>query len=351
MTEGDAVTPLQVRFCQQCARSLVPFDTPHVSRPCADCGKTAFFANPGPDGVGIQVEKGDSFSIPAGWLTMSLDPAKSRGTFSKSGLNWFVELLLARKMPTSADGMVQFFKELDKEADEIFLNSSLMPGIDVKSAADMTRVFEKFKEERDTVEWHALVMNIWADKGREILSGEGSREDVAFAATRAMAAYFMLIYKQNLESPVWEGYQQTQLVYNVAKAGAATPAEAKAIEALRPAFGNLSEEVLAAWVGSGADIAQKFGIAGIENEVVNALAGWHLARFDRERQQDAMLKDGRSKRWSNIIAAATAGAAVATAIIVILAYFGVFKSSPHGPSNKPNPVSSSVSPSSLPSQS
>ena len=97
----------------------------------------------------------------------------------------------------------------------------------------------------------------------------------------AVAAQMMLIYKQSLETHVWAGYEQTQLVYGIAAAGANTPKEAKAIEALRPLFANLSEDVLAGWVGAHANVKEKLGVQGVDDSVVNALANYHLQQFEQ----------------------------------------------------------------------
>ena len=86
---------------------------------------------------------------------------------------------------------------------------------------------------------------------KTLADNDDNKEKLTFEMARTVTAHVMLIYKQALESHVWAGYEQTRLVYDVARAGASTPTEANAIEALRPAFENLSEDVLAAWVGAG----------------------------------------------------------------------------------------------------
>lgn len=329
MSEANGTAQAVPKFCDQCGLSLIPLSTPHVGRECTDCGKTAYFVNPGEDGKGIKVEKGDTFTIPAGWLTMSLDPAKSKGRFSRHGLNWFVESILKSVLPASPAEVKAFLDRVDKQVDEILASSKALPGIDPNSQEDMARVFEQFNNNQDTVEWHALLLAAFRHQTLEKLEDEeASKEEVAFLLAYAMTEYAMVVYKRDLESHVWSGYEQTQQVYDVVTATAGTPTEARAIEALRPAFAKLSEEVLAAWVDSGVDISEKLGISNIDAKVVNALAKFHLAQFDRKRQNDVMLKEARGKRWGIIAAGASAGAAIATAIIGLLAYLGVFSNPP-----------------------
>lgn len=78
MSASDSVE----RYCSQCGRSIVPLNVPHLSAECADCGKTIHFVRTAPNGVGIQVEKGERFSIPAGFIQLSLDPRFARKAIS-----------------------------------------------------------------------------------------------------------------------------------------------------------------------------------------------------------------------------------------------------------------------------
>jgi hypothetical protein len=302
-------------------------------------------ANQAPDNKGILVEKGDTFTIPAGWLTMSLDPSKSRGTFTRSGINWFVEFLISSRFPAGPAKVEGFLRDLDKEADEAIINSSRMPGLDPENEADMSRFFEAFKDDHDSIEWRAIMLTVLAQRSLKVLADDNcSKEELAFEMARTVGAHVMLVYKQALESHIWAGYEQTRLVYEIAKAGASTPTEAKAIEALRPAFENLSEDVLAAWVGSNASICDKLSVKGIDENVVNALARYHLSQFERKRQEALREGDAKSRKWGNLIAAAAVGATLASVIIGLLGHLGVFSSSNPGTLNTPTPtVSSSLS--------
>jgi hypothetical protein len=336
------------RFCQQCGQSLVPLAVPHVSRQCAACAQTVYLANQAPDNKGILVEKGDTFTLPSGWLTISLDPSKSKGSFTRSGVNWFVEFLITSRLPADPSKVEIFLRDLDKEADEAIRNSSRMPGVSPESEADMHRFFEAFKDDRDTIEWRAIMLSVLTQHSLKMLVDDNcSKEELAFEIARTLAAQVMLVYKQSLEAHIWAGYEQTRLVYDVASAGASTPTEAKAIEALRPAFESLSEDVLAAWVGGNTNVSDKLGVKGIDEDVVNALARFHLAQFERKRQEAFHKGDAKSHKRGNLIAAAAAGAAVASAIIAMLGLLGVFSSSQSSTPSTPTPtVSSSLSKSS-----
>jgi hypothetical protein len=161
--------------------------------------------------------------------------------------------------------------------------------------------------------------------------------------TITVAAQMMLIYKQALENHVWAGYEQTRLVYGIAAAGASTPKEAKAIEALRPVFANLSEEVLAAWVGANVSVKEKLGIQGVDDAVVNALASFHLAQFEQRRQKDALVEESRFRKWGTRIAAAAVGATLVGVLVTVLINLGVIQASkPSSPSTPTPSISQSL---------
>jgi hypothetical protein len=336
----------EARFCQRCGFSLIPLTIPHVSRPCQTCGKKINFVNPGEDGNGIKVEKGDTFTIPQGWLKLSLDPAMSAGTFTHDGLNWFVHRLIFGALPTAPEKVAEYFRYLDGEADKVLLASPRMNDLDINSQADMNTASERFKNEPNSIEFTAILLSAGAHRSLDLMESDDSREELARWVAVAVAAQMMLIYKQALENHVWAGYEQTRLVYGIAAAGASTPKEAKAIEALRPVFANLSEEVLAAWVGADVSVKERLGIHGVDDAVVNALARFHLAQFEQRRQKDALAEESRSRKWGTRIAAAAVGATLAGVVVTMLINLGVIQASrPTSPSTPSPSVSQALRPS------
>lgn len=301
----------------------MPLDVPHVSRTCADCGEIVHLAEPGEGGTGIKVEKGDTFTIPAGWLTMSLDPAKARGRFTRHGLNWFVEHMVLGAFPGDASGLESFLEELERRADQELKASPKLQGLDLDTEEGANRALQIVENDRSSVEWRAAALSVTASRALEVLRTQGGSDEFAFWVARTMLQHVLLIFQSSLEPHVWAGYEQTNLVYRVATAAAATPAEARAIEALRPAFERLGEDVLAAWVGARADIADKLGITDVDPEVVNSLAAFHLARYERRREDEQHMREANAKLWANRIAGAAAGAALIAAFVGLLVALGV----------------------------
>ncbi len=305
------------KYCDQCGRSIVPLRVPHVERRCSDCGKSVYLVEPGEGGRGIRVREGDHFTIPAGWLTMSLDPSKSTGWLFRPGVSWFVAQLLTGDLPSNDEDVDDYLEKLKANADEILEGSERLAHLNLESEADAEKAIELLEQDRIAIEWWALLMGTLAAVLIDELEQGASRTSVVCAA-RMQAAHSMLVFKQSLEEHVWTGYKHTRLIYDIASASARTPEDAEKIQALRPLFSKLDEDVLHAWVEGDVDIAPRIGVTGLDEALLKGLAKYHLSLFERRRQESQLEREHSSSVWSNRIAAAGVGAALATAAIAIL---------------------------------
>lgn len=259
------------RYCDQCGRSLLPLAVPHVERPCADCGKTVFLVASGEGGKGIQVREGDKFTIPAGWLKISLDPAKTTGTFFRPGVTWFVTQLLAGELPSQPNDVEAYLERLKANADAILEASPRLSHLDLENKKDAEAAIELLEADRDTAEWWAFLMGTFASALLDELHA-GASAAVVLHTVRMQAAHSMLVFKQSLEEHVWTGYKHTKLIYDIASASAQTPEDAEKIQALRPLFSKLEEDVLHAWVEGDVDIGPRVGVSGVDESLLKGLA-------------------------------------------------------------------------------
>ena len=305
------------KFCDQCGLSLSPLKVPHVERPCADCGKSVFVIEPGEGGKGIKIREGDKFTIPAGWLTMSLDPARTTGRFFRPGVTWFVTQLLTGELPSRPEDVDDYLERIKATADATLDASERLAGLDLENESDAEKAVELLEEDRDTVEWWAFLMGTFASALLDDLR-QGPSPALILHTVRMQAAHSMLVFKQSLEEHVWTGYKHTRLIYDIASASARTPEDAEKIQTLRPLFSRLEEDVLHAWVEGDVDIAPRIGVSGVDEALLKGLAKYHLSVFERRRQESQLQREHSSKVWSNRIAAAGVGAAVASAIIAVL---------------------------------
>jgi len=279
-------------------------------------------AEPGEGGKGIKVEKGDSFILPAGSISISLDPTKTSNRFTRHGVSWFVEHLIVQPLNRSADELTDLFEYWDNQAEALLKASEKLSHLDLEDEKDCETAVQIVEQHRGSLEWWALMALLNAKKAKKCLD-EGESADAVLAACRAQASHSMVIYMRDLEEYVWTGYQHFQLIYGTAKASAQTPTEAKAIDALRPIFENLSEDVLHTWVEAGTNIGPRIGVTDVDEKLLSALAQFHLSEHERRRKQKQLDREHGSRTWTNLVAAAAAGAAVATVVLATLRAFGV----------------------------
>src|ERR1700693_366160 len=81
--------------CSECNNltDITDLSRPYVVRTCSKCGRKINLRNPGAHGIGLKVDKGEEFVIPAGFIQLSANPLKSSGHFTAYGLSQFVEML------------------------------------------------------------------------------------------------------------------------------------------------------------------------------------------------------------------------------------------------------------------
>ncbi len=124
------------------------------------------------------------------------------------------------------------------------------------------------------------------------------------------------------EQTLWRGYLANQVVYEAAAAASQTPAEAESIKQLEPLFRKLDEVTLHTWVESGLQIGPRIGVKRLPEEILAALAKWHLASFQREREQARLAASERRATWELRIKWMTLGLTTAGVIFTALKLFG-----------------------------
>jgi hypothetical protein len=287
------------------------------------CAREVYIAESGDGGQGIKVQKGDKFVIPPGWLTISLDPKKSRGRLARHGLSWFVEVLIFGEFPRETEGIPALLQKWEKEADDILRASDKLAGLSIDDEQDGERIVEIVTQYKGSLEWWALLVGLLAQRTQEQIKDEGDLSQAVLSALRTASAWAMFVYLRDLDAYVWTGYQHTQLIYGIATAASQTPAEAEAIDALRPIFEGLSEQVLHTWVEAGVDIGPRIGVTTVDEDLLRALAKYHVDLFEQRRKQQQLDREHGSRKWNDRFAGASAGAAVVGVVVAALKAFGV----------------------------
>ena len=292
----------------------MPLDQPHVERTCNACGRDTFVQEPGADG-GLAIRKGDRFTIPASWLSISLDPS-SRGKLFRPGLRYLLNGMFAGDLPTESGEISRILDGYCKLADEILEKSPLLKDLDLETEAGGAAAYEKLKSEhRDSREWFAILLGSFAQLAIKAIADADVESAALWSRNAASAHAATMALEPVFEETVWRGYLTNTVVYEAVAATAQTVAEQEAIRALEPLFLRLDEPTLHAWVESDADLSPRLGIKSLPEPVLKALAKFHLAQFERRREDEAtarqVAKDAKEIRikWLGL------GAGAATAII------------------------------------
>jgi hypothetical protein len=257
------------RYCSQCGRSLVPLSVPHLSAECADCGKTVHFVRVGPDG--IKVEEGERFTIPAGYLQISLDPA-SRGKLFRPGLSFLLKQFFIGNHPKQPADIVSFAKKLRDEADTLLKSSERLKGFDLDKECDGKAAIEKLKENQVSREWYAMTMGAFSLSVNEAIDEKDALKAAWSGYMLGTVRGLTIVTEPLFEQTLWRGYLANQVVYEAAAAASQKPGEAEAIKRLEPLFRKLDEATLHTWVESKLPIGPRIGVKELPEEILSALA-------------------------------------------------------------------------------
>lgn len=197
--------------CAQCAHIVERPDLPHVIRRCAGCGRELRIHDPGKHGRGFKIEKGDRVVVPSEWLSLSFNPLKNRGTFSRSGLQWFAELVMLEEMPKKQEEFGDEIRKLEAWCDRILRDSKLLQGLDIDDEQQVEEVTNLLKSNRDTAEWWAFLVGVFLAIVEEAVDG-GLASRAAWAMSCAERCRSMVIYKQQLEEVVWMGHSAKRII-------------------------------------------------------------------------------------------------------------------------------------------
>ena len=310
------------RFCSQCGRSLVPLDVPHLAAECSVCGKTVYFVRLAADGTGIKVETGERFTIPAGFIQISLDPA-SRGKLYRPGLSFLLKQLFLGKHPPKPADIVSFVHALRDDADALLKNSKRLSGLDLDNEGDANVAIEKLQEDQQSLDWYAMTMGAMCQGVEKAIQEQDALKSAWSGYMLGTARGLTIVSDPLFEQTLWRGYLANQVVYEAAAASSQTPAEAEAIKRLEPLFRKLDEATLHAWVESKLPIGPRIGVKSLPEEILVGLAKWHLASFQREREQAARSPSERRATWELRLKWLTFGLGAATAVFSVLKLVGV----------------------------
>jgi hypothetical protein len=179
-------------------------------------------------------------------------------------------------LPSNDEEVDDYLEKLKANADEILEHGERLAHLNLESDADAEAAIELLKQDRMAIEWWTLLMRTLAPVLIDELEQGASRASILRAA-RLQAAHSMVVFKQSLEAHVWMGYKHTRLIYDIASASARTSEDAERIQATRPLFSQLNEDVLHAWGQGDVGIGPRIGVTGLDEALLKGLASYHLS--------------------------------------------------------------------------
>lgn len=287
------------RFCSRCGVSLVPLEVPHTSRACSDCGKSKHFVKPGANGQGIQIEAGDTFSIPSDWITLSLDPAVSRGRLARGGVQMLLQQLILNVLPKDPGEFVDAVTK-QRDVNEVeLLKSDRLAGLDISTEKGANAMFTRLSEEKGCPEWYLMLKDGSAANTIDAI-GENNAEKAAYAGLQMGLFHAMCFLSQpQVEETIWRGYLANLAIYEAEFAADHVPGEVSALATLDPLFQQIGEATLQTWVDANVPIGPRISVKAIPESLLLARAKWHLDNFKRTREAE-VRKPAESRAKSEL---------------------------------------------------
>jgi len=198
--------------CNDCKhlKNIKDLTGPYVIRTCPSCSRKIKLREPGKNGHGIQVNKGDQFVVPKGWLNISANPLKGTGHLTKHGLEWFAKLIFVEELKKEKD-FDEFTNSMETQCDKILRSSALLSDLDIDSEADAEELFDRLKSNQSTAEWWAFIAGTFNAIARDAVDEDNAKK-AAWAMRAAERCRAMFIFKENLEEVVWMGHSARRIV-------------------------------------------------------------------------------------------------------------------------------------------
>jgi hypothetical protein len=158
---------------------------------------------------GLRVEETDEAVLPVESIRDASDPRISTGRFTRPGITWFVNTLFTEAISGSLQDNTQLeiaLRKYDELAHDVLKRSTLLQGLDLNSVADVQEALRRIGDNHYAPELWALRVRLAVSEAQQGLD-EGDARRAAWAALWVAAAWPMIVFLQQLEPLVWQGYQ------------------------------------------------------------------------------------------------------------------------------------------------
>lgn len=274
------------RYCSECGESLVPLEVPHLSAECATCHRRKFFVRPGEGGIGIKIEAGESFTIPADFLRLSFDPTMAHGRLQRPGVPFLLQRLFVAGMSTNPDEFVAGVTAWRDSLEKDLWASDKLAGIDPTSPSAGDQAIDRLKGEQGSHEWHMWMKDLNALLATESVKANDASKAAHFGLWAGIHHGLSIVTQPYFEEMVWRGYLAGIAIHEAGNAADHVPGEVEALNQLDMLFHRVGEANLQTWVDSGVPIGQRIGVSSISEPLLVARAKWHLQKMKQSREDE-----------------------------------------------------------------
>lgn len=198
--------------CPACGNwiEITDLSGPYVIRTCLSCGSKFNLREPGKNGHGIRIKKGDQFVFPKNSIKISANPLKGTGQLTKYGLDWFAKEIFINDLRRE-EQIHGILTDTESECDEILGASKILKDLDLDSEKDAEEVFERLKSNQTSAEWWAFLTGTFNAIVKDAVE-ENNSQKAAWAMRASEKCRAMYIFKNNLEEVVWMGHSARRIV-------------------------------------------------------------------------------------------------------------------------------------------
>jgi hypothetical protein len=166
---------------------------------------------PGENGKGFKISKGDRVVIPSEWLKLSFNPINGRGRFFKHGISWFVQKLFFDGYSNTNKDFSKILARYRKQSESIVNTCDAIKHLNLEDEKEGAEAYSILEANKNTREWWAFAMGAFAEMAQEAILNS-DMGTAAWALQGCERARCMLLFNVSLEEPLWMGQSAKSII-------------------------------------------------------------------------------------------------------------------------------------------
>lgn len=161
--------------CNKCTnlKDINDLSSPYVIRTCSSCGRGIKLREPGNNGHGIKIEKGDQFIFPKDYIKIAANPLKSSGTLSTGGLEWFAKLIFIEDLPQQKEIIEEIIEKNEQFGLNYLKKSEFLHGLDFENPEHINQVAKILSENQNSSDWWVYLFTVFNEFAEKAIKENG----------------------------------------------------------------------------------------------------------------------------------------------------------------------------------